>query len=147
MIALRLVHLIENHSDELAAGLLKKFRTSPHTRDLQKVPAGELRDRTYEIYRNLTDWLLHTKEEELERRYQNVGARRAAQDVGLPDLCWALVLTKEHLWSFLQEQGYLNSPVEIFGEMELLRLLDRFFDKALCYAAEGYEHARMARVA
>jgi hypothetical protein len=147
MIALRLVHLIENHSDELAAGLLKKFRSSSHTRDLQKVPAGELRDRSYEIYRNLSDWLLHTKEEELERCYVKVGARRASQGVALADLCWAIVLTKEHLWSFLQEQGYLNSPVEIFGELELLRLLDQFFDKALCYATVGYEQARMAKVA
>lgn len=147
MIALRLVHLIEKHSDQLAAGLLHKFHTSPHTRGLEKVPAGELRDRSYEIYRNLSDWLLHTKQDEIERLYRNIGARRAAQDVALAELCWAFVLTKEHLWSFLQEQGYLNSPVEIFGELELLRLLDQFFDKALCYATEGYEQARMERVA
>jgi len=147
MIALRLVHLIENHSDELATGLLKKFRTFPHTHELQKVPAGELRDRSYEIYRNLTDWLLHTKEEEIERRYQQIGARRAMQDVPLCDVCWAIVLTKEHLWSFLQEQDLLNSPVEMFGELELLRLLDQFFDKALCYATEGYEQVRSAKVA
>jgi len=147
MIALRLVHLIESHSDELAAGLLKKFRASPHTHDLQRVPASELRDRSYEIYRNLGDWLLHAKEEEIERRYVNVGARRASQGVPLTDLCWAIVLTKEHLWGFLQEQGYLNSPAEIFGELELLRLLDQFFDKALCYATVGYEQAQTARVA
>lgn len=147
MIALRLVHLIENHSDELAAGLMNKFRVSPRTRNLQKVPAGELRDRSYEIYRNLSDWLLHTKEEEIERRYRQLGARRATQDVPLGELCWAIILTKEHLWGFLQEHGYLNSAAEIFGELELLRLLDQFFDKALCYATEGYEQVSPARVA
>ncbi|PYX18597.1 MAG: hypothetical protein DMG87_14015, partial [Acidobacteria bacterium] len=50
-----------------------------------------------------------------------------------------IVLTKEHLWEFLQRQGFLRSPVEIYGELELLRLLDQFFDRALCYATEGYE--------
>lgn len=147
MIALRLVHLIESHSDELAAGLLHKFQISPHTQDLLKVPAGELRDRSYEIYRNLSNWLLHTKEHDIQHLYQQIGARRASQDVALADLCWAIVLTKEYLWSFLQEHGYLTSPVEIFGELELLRLLDQFFDKALCYATQGYEQVKMARVA
>jgi hypothetical protein len=33
----------------------------------------------------------------------------------------------------------MGSPIEIYGEMELLRLLDQFFDRALCFAAEGYE--------
>jgi hypothetical protein len=33
----------------------------------------------------------------------------------------------------------MGSPIEIYGEMELLRLLDQFFDRALCFATEGYE--------
>jgi hypothetical protein len=48
-------------------------------------------------------------------------------------------VTKEHLWEFLQRQGFMNSPVELYGEMELLRLLDQFFDRALAFATEGYE--------
>jgi len=147
MIALRLVHLIENHSDELALGLLRKFETSSHTHQLHRVPASELRDRSYEIYHNLSEWLLHKKQNEIERRYEEIGARRALQDVPLADVCWAIVLTKEHLWDFLEQQGFLKSSVEILGELELLRLLDHFFDHAVCYAARGYEHAREARMA
>ena len=30
-------------------------------------------------------------------------------------------------------------PVDIYGGMELLRLLDQFFDRALRFATEGYE--------
>jgi hypothetical protein len=48
-------------------------------------------------------------------------------------------MTKEHLWEFLQREGLIRGPVEIYGEMELLRLLDQFFDRALCSATEGYE--------
>lgn len=40
---------------------------------------------------------------------------------------------------FLEQQGFLRSPVELYGKMELLRLLDQFFDRALAYATEGYE--------
>ena len=144
MIALRLVRLIENHSDELAVGLMTKFQNSPRTRELLKVPAGELRDRSYEIYRNLSAWLLHTKESEIEQRYVDIGARRAAQEVPLSEVCWAIMLTKEYLWDFLEQQGFLRSSLEILGELELLRLLDQFFDRALCFAAEGYEQVRTA---
>jgi len=51
------------------------------------------------------------------------------------------VLTKEHIWEFLQRQGFLQSPLEIYGELELLRFLDQFFDRAMYYVTEGYEHA------
>ncbi len=141
MIALRLVRLIEDHSDEVAEGLLKKFEMSSLTRDMKKVPAHELRDRVYEILRNLGEWLLYKREDEIERRYRELGARRAAQEVSLSDYCWAIVLTKEHLWEFLQKQGMLRGPLEIYGELELLRLMDQFFDRAVCYATEGYERA------
>jgi hypothetical protein len=147
MVALRLVHLIENHSDELALGLLKKCQSSPRTHDLNKVPASELRDRACEIYRHLSDWLLHKKQSEIERLYVEIGQRRAAQRVELADVCWGIMLTKEHLWDFLEQQGLLKSAVEMIGELELLRLLDQFFDRALCFVCEGYEHAPVSHAA
>ena len=142
MIALRLVRLIEDHSDKLAQGLLEKFRESPRTQDFSNVPAQELRDRVHEILYHLSEWLLQKKDSDIEKRYREIGARRSAQNVSLSDYCWAIVLTKEHIWEFLQRQGFLQSPMEIYGELELLRLLDQFFDRAMYYAALGYERAR-----
>jgi hypothetical protein len=139
VIALRLVHLIENHSDELADGLMNKLHRSPRTRDMRKVPAEEMRGRIHEILQHLGVWLLSKSQTDIERCYQELGARRADQGVSLADFCWSVVLTKEHLWEFLEQQGFLRSPVELYGEMELLRLLDQFFDRALAYATEGYE--------
>jgi hypothetical protein len=143
MIAVRLVRLIEDHSDELTEGLLRKFQTSLRTSDLRKVPAEELRNRTCEILRHLSDWLLSKSDGDIEHRYSEMGSLRATQGVSLADVCWAIMLTKEHIWDFLQQQGFLRGPLEIYGEMELLRLLDQFFDRAVCYVAEGYERAKM----
>lgn len=141
MIALRLVRLIEDHSEKLVKGLLEKFRLSPRTQDLSRVPSQELHDRVQELFTHLGEWLLHKKEADIELRYREIGARRAAQQVSLSDYCWAIVITKEHLWEFLQRQGFLQSPLEIYGEMELLRLLDQFFDRAMYYVTQGYEQA------
>jgi hypothetical protein len=139
MISLRLVRLIEVHSEELAAELVAKLEKSSHTSDLQKVPVGELRRRIHEVLQHFSEWLLTKTGHDIEQRYFEVGERRASQGVALSDFCWAIALTKEHLWEFLQREGLIRSPVDIYGEMELLRLLDQFFDRALCYATEGYE--------
>jgi hypothetical protein len=147
MIAVRLVRLVEDHSEELTAGLLEKFQTSPRTSDLRKVPPQELRNRTCEILHHLSEWLLSKSDGDIERRYSEMGSLRATQAVSLADVCWAMVLTKEHIWDFLQQQGFLRGPLEIYGEMELLRLLDQFFDRAICYVAEGYERVRMEKAA
>ena len=140
MSALSLVRLIEKHSEELSTGLMTKFTSSPRTADLRKVPAEELRNRTYEIFQHLSDWLLTKTGSDIEQLYFEIGQRRAQQGVSVSDFCWGIVLTKEHVWEFLQQRGFLRGPVEVHGEMELLRLLDRFFDRAMCFGAEGYEH-------
>jgi hypothetical protein len=84
MIAVRLVRLIERHSDELTDELLHKFQTSVRTSDLRKVPLQELRDRSNEILCNLSDWLLSKSDADVERRYREIGALRASQNVSLP---------------------------------------------------------------
>ena len=66
----------------------------------------------------------------------------ASQNVALAHVCWGMMATKGQIWSFPQGQGFLRGPVEIFGEMELLRLLDQFFDRAVCYCLEGYEETK-----
>jgi hypothetical protein len=139
MMGLRLIRLIEKHADEIAKGLLHKFLTASHMSDLRKVPVEELHQRTYEIYRNLGDWLLEQTEQDIERVYQDLGRRRAAQGVAFSHFFAALLTTKEHLWEFLQSERVADEALNLFGELELLRQVQRFFDRALLNAARGYE--------
>jgi hypothetical protein len=53
----------------------------------------------------------------------------------------AIMLTREHLWEYLKHEANLDKPVEVFGELEMMELLEQFFDKAVYYAAIGYEKA------
>ncbi|MGE5724004.1 MAG: hypothetical protein ACM34G_02450, partial [Acidobacteriota bacterium] len=73
------------------------------------------------------------------------GMRRAAEGLSFSQLMWALAMTKEHLWAFLQREALIDRPVELFGELELMTLLDQFFDRAMYYAAVGYEQAHAER--
>ena len=139
MLAYRLVRLIETHSDALASDLLHKVQTAPETADFHKVPPEELKQRVYEIYRYLGDWLLGKSDFDIEKRYCEIGVRRAQQGVPLSQLTWTIVLTKETLWEYLKKESVLDRPAEIFGELEMLQLLDQFFHRAIYYAAVGYE--------
>jgi len=139
MIALRLVHLIESHSEKLAESLVHKIQRSSRSADLKKVPPHEIQERTREVYRNLSDWILTKTEEDIERIYLPLGRRRAEQGVTLSALCWALMMTEENLWDFLELEGMREKPLEILGGFELLRLLDTFFDQAIYFATLGYE--------
>jgi hypothetical protein len=147
MLATRLVRLIEANSDRLAAGLMETFQSSPRCAELKRVPREELAARAHEVYRNLGDWLLGTTDADLERIYLAIGSRRAAQGVPMCQLLWALIATKENLFNFLQREGVVESSVELIGELELVRQLERFFDRAMYYAAVGHESSREARAA
>lgn len=141
MLAFRLVRLIEGHSDELAKGLLQRVEDSPHTRAYRNVPDDDLRQRVYEIYRHLGDWLMGKSEFDIERRYREIGARRAQQQVPVSQVIWTITLTKENLFAFMQRESVLDRPAEVFGEFELLQLLQQFFDHAIYFATVGYEEA------
>jgi hypothetical protein len=135
----RLVHLIESHSQALSACLLDRVQSSEATPDYKNVPPDDLKERVYEVYRHLGDWLLTKDELDLERRYLRIGADRAKQKVPFSQVAWVIVLTKDNLWEFLKKEATEDRPVEVYGELEMLQLLDHFFDRAIYYAALGYE--------
>jgi hypothetical protein len=145
MLAYRLLRLVENHSEALAAGLLEKTNKSPLLPGYRNVPPGELEQRVYEIYRHLADWLLGKSELDVEKRYIEIGAKRALQNVPLSELIWAIILTKKNLWDFLKQEAVLDRPAEISGELAVEELLNQFFDRAVYYAAAGYERARVSQ--
>lgn len=144
MFSYRLVRLIESHADALAAGLEEKVQGNTQITHFREIPAHELRERVYEIYRHLGEWLLGKNELDIEHRYLEIGARRAHQAVPLSEVVQAIVLTKENLWEFLKSEAVMDRAVEIMGELELLQMLEMFFDRAIYYAAVGYEQ-EMAR--
>jgi len=146
MFSYRLVRLIESHADALAGGLEERVQNHPQVAHFRNVPAHELRERVYEIYRHLGEWLLGKNELDIEHRYREIGGRRAHQKVPLSEVVQAIVLTKENLWEFLKSEAVMDRAVEIMGELELLQMLEMFFDRAIYYAVIGYEE-EIARTA
>lgn len=135
----KFVELIEKNSDQLADSLVERVRNSPYLPEYRNVPPVELRERVKGIYSHLGEWLETRKEEDIAARYTGIGARRAGQGVPLSQLIWTIVLTRENLWEYLKHSNVAADLKELTGELEMLQLLDQFFDRALYFAAVGYE--------
>jgi hypothetical protein len=146
MLTYRLVRLIEDNSEALSSSLLQKVRSSPLLAGYRKVPAADLKERVQGIYRNLGEWLLTRKEKDIAARYTEIGWRRAGQGVPLNQVVWTIVLTKENLWEFLKRRTAESLP-GVWGELEMLQLLDQFFDRAIYYAAAGHEKYQAEQIA
>jgi hypothetical protein len=144
MLAYRLVRLIETHSEGLAKALRKKIENCPKLADYDNVPSEELTERVHEVYRNLGEWLMAKTESDIESRYVEIGRKRAYQGVPSSQVTWTICLVKENLWDYLKQESVIERPAEIFGELEMLEMLDQFFDRAIFYAAVGHERAREA---
>jgi hypothetical protein len=144
LLAYRLVKLIETHSDGLARTLQQKIEAGDRCPAYKNLPQGELTRVVAEMYQGMGQWLMGKSEADIERRYTLIGQRRAGQGIPLSQVIWTIALVKENLWEYVQTNN-LGTPVELFGELEILQLLDQFFDRAMFYAAYGYEHAGVAQ--
>jgi hypothetical protein len=133
MLGLKLVHLIERHSEELAVGLTKRILESERTSDFRKLPSQGLELAAAEVYRNLGQWLLYKTDADIGERFQAIAANRVANGVALHQFVWALVISRDHLWQFLQENAMADGILELYGRMELQQMLNRFFDSAMYY--------------
>ena len=145
MLGMKLVRLIEKHSDALSRELMQQVMKSEHASDFQKIPAEDLRLAATDLYRNLGEWLLQKRESDIATRFKEVAARRVEEGIRPHHMIWALMLTRDYLWRFLRREAFLDSIVELHAELELQQLLNQFFDRAIYYAIQGYQDAEEKR--
>jgi hypothetical protein len=142
MIALKIVYLIEKNADHLAKQLIQTVHKHPQTQTfIKNVPREELHERAYEIYRNLSTWLVEKTDNDIRIKYYALGERRAGQQVPLHEVIHALLLVKQNLWKEVKASGFGENAVELFQALELADLVNQFFDKSIYYMVAGYEHA------
>jgi hypothetical protein len=141
MLSDRLVKLIEEHAEQLTAGLVKDLQNNPRTKAYHKLSHQELHRRAYDVYQHLREWLGHKADDRIEASYRELGRDRHAEDIPLSEVVYTLILIKYHLRDYVRTAGLVNSTVELYQQLELDRLVGEFFDKAIYHATWGYEHA------
>ncbi|HXW54391.1 MAG TPA: hypothetical protein VEJ67_01490 [Candidatus Cybelea sp.] len=136
----RLIALIESHAEELTRGTVEQLQASSRTPSYHGLSYRDLHERVFDVYHDFGHWLLEKTEGAVRGKYYDLGVRRSRERIPLSEVLWALVLTKNYLGSYLAAWALSDSAVELYRQQELDRLITHFFDRAMCYAAEGYEH-------
>jgi hypothetical protein len=140
----RLIALIESDAVELTRHTVETLQTSPHTPSYRGLSSHDLYAKAFDVYHQFGRWLLENTDAAIQARYHDLGEQRFHEGIPVAELLWALILTKNHLRSHLSTWALADSAVELYRQQELDRLVSQFFDRATCYAVEGYERAREA---
>jgi hypothetical protein len=133
------MRLIEIHADELAETLEVQIANSQRCATYSRVSSEELKTLVAGVYGHLGQWLVTKTDADIERAYTAIGTRRAEQCVPVSQLLWCIVLVKENLWDYMKDMEGLENTSEIFGKLELMQMVDQFFDRAMYYAVRGHE--------
>jgi len=141
MISTRLVAMIEDHAEQLTSGLVRSLEQHPRTGGYHTLPRSELHDRAYDVYHNLSKWVTRGSESEVEASYADLGRRRRQEGIPLDQVVFALLLTKDHLLEYIRTSGLSDSALDLYQELELLRVVGQFFDRAIYHAVRGYEQS------
>lgn len=147
MLDARFAKLIENHSEELAAGLIRKLHKSERTVAYHDIPVPVLERQLRDVYQNLSLWLVTKTDEDIQERYEELGRRRAEMGVPPDQFAWALMLSKEHLWHFLRTESITDQAMQLLSEIDFLLFLERFFDRALYYGLRSYSEVMKSQTA
>ena len=144
LLSSRLVQMIENHAEELTSGVIADLRTNPKTPCMHRLSAQELHDQSYQVYRNLSRWLMELSDEAINAFHYKLAKLRFEEGIPLSEIVFAHVLKKYHLRDYIRTSGMVDSAVELLQEQELHHLIGSFFDKAIYYTVKGYEEAERA---
>jgi hypothetical protein len=142
MISVRLVAMIEDHADQLTAGLVNNLQRHPRLSEYHQLPLLELHNRAYDVYHNLSKWVARGSEHEVEGTYSDLGRRRYNEGIPLSQVILALVLTKNHLFEYVRTSGLSDTALDLYQELELVQMVNQFFDKAIYHTAQAFEQAR-----
>lgn len=145
MLSTRLVTMIETHAEELTRSVVGDLQENARTPTYGKLSTDALYRRVHEVFRDLGQWLEYKPDDTMKRWYGELGRRRYTEGIPLAEVVCALTLTKYHLQDYIRSAGLVDSAMELYQEMELQRLISRFFDKAIYYCVDGYTHEAAVR--
>jgi hypothetical protein len=144
MLSSRLLQRVEQHWDAIARAVVEQTKHDSNTPHHRVLEDEEVRARTRDLVHNLGFWLTAGDEETVARRYREVGRTRHAEGIPLAEVVYKLHLIERKTEDFIQTENSASTSVELYGELEMLRALHRFFDLVVHNVVAGYETAAVA---
>jgi hypothetical protein len=136
----RLITLIENSADELTKKWMGIVRNHPDMPTYRNYDEGKLYERAFSVYSQVGKWLSdETTKEEIQDIYVTLGKQRREEGFKLSELLLAMVITRRVLWIMLPKGDLLEDVSSLYDGLDVTNHTILFFDRAMVYAAQGYE--------
>ncbi|MFN3325609.1 MAG: hypothetical protein ACK5AZ_19100 [Bryobacteraceae bacterium] len=141
MVSIRLIQRIEQNWKQIAQSVIDQIHREPRVAHYHKLPDREIVDRADHLVRNLGRWLTG-ETAEATRIYESLGARRHSEGVPLEEIVYKLQMIKRKLREYIRDTSLPETSVDLYGELELIRAIDGFFDEVVYSVVRGYQAAQ-----
>jgi len=141
MIAARLLQRVESNWEAIALAVISSRNQDPALSSYRALSDHEIRDRVRDLTTNLGRWLCTKDDTSIALHYEELGRTRYAQAIPLHEVILKVISIKRAIRTYVSEQNYNLSPVDIYDELELLRAMAGYFDFVIYRVAKGYEGA------
>jgi hypothetical protein len=150
MVAEKLVEMIEIHAGRLAADVAQDLVTNARTPSFRSVTRADLEERLFQIVHHLGSWISNRRSEKVRGEFSEWGGKRFGQGIPLSEIIFAVILLKQHLRHYIQQNGLIEAafpssegdyvlPMHLHSLQELNAQIGLFFDEALYHLTSGYE--------
>lgn len=130
---------VQEHGEEIATMWIADVRSNPQTPSYRVVSDEDLAHSGEFALAQVDDYFAGRETDaDAGRFFHDLGEKRAAMGLPLPELVSALLLLKREIWMSARQHGVWESAVDLKKTVDLNRELGRFFDRAVYYAMLGY---------
>ena len=141
MLSARLIQLIEDHSDQIIQGILFEVRRDELLPRYRELSDSELISRFENVCRNLGHWLAKSEQLVVAQDYEELAEERFNEQIPLHEVVHAAHVVKNRLTAYARDNAFEQTPVELYAEAELERLISRGYDRIVFHLVRGYEKA------
>ena len=136
----RLVELIERSADELTNHYVESVHHDTRMPRYQGFDRKEIFTRAYRVYSQLGKWISNeTTKEEMRSYWTSLGRQRRKEGFPFSEIVLSLCHIRRLLWEKVQSDGLLDTALDLYQAIDLHHRVVLFFDRAMYFAAVGYE--------
>lgn len=136
----KLVDLIERNADELTKSYVEDIRRDPRMPNYQGFDQKEIYKTAFRVYSQLGKWISHETTKEKVRSYWTaLGRQRRREGFPIAEIVLSLRHIRRLLRGKIQAAGLLDTALDLYQAMGIQHRFLVFFDRAIYYAAVGYE--------
>ncbi len=140
MIYLKIMEVLKSEAGMLTERVVRDLLERGETEYHKKFPEELMRERVFDVYSTLGYWLDRaTPKQEIQKRFKELGKKRFDEGIPLHEVVMFLMLIKRHLWLYLLEKHFFETPYELMKALEMNNRIVLFFDRAILAATMGYE--------